>query len=440
MNNLALRVFWTNSPMPVNQKIANPDVVLNVPFGNVLVINTGGSGAPVRSVNTKTGHVVLTAEDVGADPIGTATNIQTQLENQLNTVKTLAETNQLRLTTKVDQHDFDLTKVEVENNRVALLNKADLTALAMLTALINTKADQVYVQEQIANLVNGDQSIINAIQEISSALQDNEDLLEALDYTVANRVRFDIATQALTALQKSNARANIGAEEVGTAALLVAQITVQSIGAATAAQGAKAQTALQSADVAPVALSGLFSSLAGQNKIFDVVYSAYVDGANSVITATDSLGVMLGKLQAQIKNNSSGWDWVNITQIGTMFDTSSNYQFAQEHFINGVGGVWFCIKDNTLYMKALFKVIGNVNGTGQRLFTVTNLAYKPKFGASNLFVVRSSAGSIDDLSGAGLNQLIFSYRNGTTNMYFSSQQSLSNGGVYMIPATAIGFI
>ncbi|MEG2263723.1 MAG: hypothetical protein RSC68_05080 [Acinetobacter sp.] len=440
MNNLALRVFWTNSPMPVNQKIANPDVVLNVPFGNILIVNTGGGAAPVRSVNTKTGHVVLTAEDVGADPIGSANFVKTQLQDQINTVKTLAETNQLRLTTKVDQHDFDLTKVEVENNRVALLNKADLTALAMLTALIDTKADQVYVQEQIANLVNGDQSIINAIQEISSALHDNEDLLEALDYTVANRVRFDIATQALTALQKSNARANIGAEEVGTAALLVAQITVQSIGAATAAQGAKAQTALQSADVAPVALSGLFSSLAGQNKIFDVVYSAYVDGANSVITATDSLGVMLGKLQAQIKNNSSGWNWVNITQIGTMFDTSSNYQFAQEHFINGVGGVWFCIKDNMLYMKALFKVIGNVNGTGQRLFTITDLAYKPKFGASNLFVVRSSAGSIDDLSGAGLNQLIFSYRNGTTYMYFSSQQSLSNGGVYMIPATAIGFI
>lgn len=438
MNNLALRVFWTNSPMSVNQKITNPDVVLNVPFGNVLFVNTGGGA--VRSVNTKTGHVVLTAEDVGADIAGTANTIKDQLNQEISSVKILAEINQLRLTSKVDQHDFDLTKIDVENNRLALLNKADLTALAMLTALIDTKADQVYVQEQIANLVNGDQSILNAIQEISSALQESEGLLDALDYTVANRVRFDIATQALTALQKNNARTNIGAEEVGTAALLVAQVTVQSIGAATAAQGAKAQTALQSADVAPVALSGLFNSLSGQNKIFDVVHSAYADGTNSVITAADSLGVMLGKLQAQIKNNSGSWNWVSINQIGTMTDLASNYTFAQEHFIDGVGGVWFCIKDNFLYMKALFKVIGNVNGTGQRLFTVTNLAYKPKFGASNLFVVRSSAGSIDDLSGAGLNQLIFTYRNNAVGMQLSSQQALSNGGVYMIPVTAIGFI
>lgn len=49
MNNLALRVFWTNSPMPVNQKIANPDIVLNVPFGNVLIVNSGG-GAVQQNV------------------------------------------------------------------------------------------------------------------------------------------------------------------------------------------------------------------------------------------------------------------------------------------------------------------------------------------------------------------------------------------------------
>lgn len=172
-------------------------------------------------------------------------------------------------------------------------------------------------------------------------------------------------------------------------------------------------------------------------RVLNTLLTGLVAGSTTEIAATDNVITALQKLQAQIKNN---WNWVSITQIGAMFDTASNYQFAQEHFINGVGGVWFCIKDNTLYMKALFKVIGNVNGTGQRLFTITNLAYKPKFGASNLFVVRSSAGSPDDLSGAGLNQLIFSYRNATTYMYFSSQQSLSNGGVYMIPVTAIGFI
>ncbi|WP_336033415.1 hypothetical protein [Acinetobacter bereziniae] len=330
MNKIALRVFWTNSPMPIQQKVKTPDVVIDVPFGNVLILNTGTGVAPVQSVNTKTGHVVLNAEDVGADQKGSAITVKQQLSQEIQQVKTLAETNQLNLTQKVDLHDFEITQEQVEANRLAILSKADITALSMLATLVNTKADQVYVQEQIANLVNGDQSIINAIQEITKALEENEGLLEALDYTVANRVRFDIATQALTALQKSNARVNIGAEEIGTAALLISKITVQSIGAATAAQGNKADTALQSADVAPVALSGLFNSLNGQNKIFDVVHSAYQIGSNSALLATDTLGQMLGKLQAQI-NNGSKAEWVRADTIGT-FNTSSGFGHGQ---ING---------------------------------------------------------------------------------------------------------
>ena len=235
----------------------------------------------------------------------------------------MAETNQLNISKKADQLDLERTNQQVELNRLNLLNKADLTAISLLMTLIETKADQVYVQEQIANLVNGDQSIINAIQEISTALKENEDLLEALDYTVANRVRFDIANQALTALQKNNARTNIGAEESGTAALLIAQITAQTLGAATALQGSKADTALQSADVAPVALSGQFISLGGQNKIYDVVHSAYADGVNTVITASDTLGQILGKLQAQIKALSQPKvvNWIDVKSIA-VFSTS----------------------------------------------------------------------------------------------------------------------
>ena len=313
--NIALKAFWSNSPMPINHKIKNPDIILNVDLGTVLLLNTGGA---VKSVNEKTGHVVLTAVDVSADPLGSAETVKTQLENQIKPVQILAEVNQLNLTKKADQSELEKTQIKVEENRLTLLNKADLTAISLLTTLIDTKANQFYVQEQIANLVNGDQSIINAIQEIATALNENENLLEALDYTVANRVRFDIANQALTVLQKFNARTNINAEESGTAAILIAQITVQSIGAATIAQGLKANTALQSGDVAPVALSGLFSSLSGQNRIFDVVHSAYVLGANSAIAANDALGVMLGKLQAQINSKAIEPIWVKASQVGTI--------------------------------------------------------------------------------------------------------------------------
>lgn len=366
MKNIALKVFWSNSPMPILQKIKKPDITLDIPFGNILLVNSGTVvDSPVKSVNQKIGHVILTATDVSADPMGSANTVKEYLDNKISTVKNLAETNQLNLTKKLDLHNFEITKDQVELNRIALLNKVDLTALAILTTLINTKADQQYVQEQIANILNSDQAMISAIHEISTALAESEGLLEALDYTVANRVRFDVATQALTALQKSNARSNIGAEENGTASLLISQITAQSLGAATAAQGLKANTALQSADVAPVALSGLFSSLGSQNKIFDVVHSAYVDGANAAISASDTLGQMLGKLQAQIKANSSGSkpiNWIDLKTIAT-FHTSVYLPNTTLKIANINGELW---------MKGSFQITAQITAGTDPIFTIPN--------------------------------------------------------------------
>ena len=308
--NISLKVFWNNEPLPLEGITKPSQVIVQVPFG-VLITDPAYSPIDnvVTSVNGKSGLVTLMAKDI---TIESGLSVEEKLADTIDT-----ETNRLNLLKKADVVDLEATQEKVELNRLALLSKADITALAMLATLVDTKADQQYVNEQIAAILDGDEAIIASIQEISNALAENDDLLEALEYTVANHVRFDVATQALTSLQKSNARTNIGAEEIGVAAMLVAQVTVQSIGAATAAQGAKANTALQSADIAPVALSGLFSALLGQNKIFDVVYSAYVEGASSAITVTDTLGQMLGKLQAQIKSNPKV-EWVRADQVGVV--------------------------------------------------------------------------------------------------------------------------
>ncbi|QQC82985.1 hypothetical protein I9054_012125 [Acinetobacter bereziniae] len=352
MNNIALRVFWTNSPMPIQQKVKTPDFVLDVPFGNVLIVDTGTVIAPVQSVNNKTGHVVLNADDVDADQKGSANTVKQLLSQEIQQVKTLAETNQLNLSQKVEIDDFDITQEQVELNRLAILSKADIQALAQLALLVDTKADQSYVKEQIANLVGSAPEELDTIYELVEALQAGSNLLESLNEGVAIRVRFDIATQALTEIQKQNARTNIGAEKLGTAQEIVSRITAQSLGAATAAQGAKADTALQSADVAPVALSGLFSSLTGQNKIFDVIHNAYQIGSNSTIVATDTLGQMLGKLQAQI-NSGSKVEWVNGRSIGTWFESStidSSRSYLEFARINGdiwIRGEIFPISNQT---------------------------------------------------------------------------------------------
>ncbi len=235
------------------------------------------------------------------------------IQNQVNDVLTLAQTNELKISTKADQLDLETTQIQVENNRLAILTKADIQSLALLAQLVDTKADQSYVNQQIADLVGSAPEALNTIYELAAAIQNDQSLIDSLNQSVANRVRFDISTQALTDIQKQNARTNIGAEQLGTAQQLVSQITVASLGAATAAQGAKADTALQSADVAPVALTGLFSSLSGQNKIFDVVFNAYAIGTNTALNASDTLGQMLSKLQGQI--SAIAPTWVNVNTL-----------------------------------------------------------------------------------------------------------------------------
>ncbi len=343
------------------------------------------------------------------------------MNDKISSVRTLSETNQLNISKKADQLDLEQSNQQVELNRLSLLQKADLTALAMLSMLIDTKADQNYVNQQIANILNNDQEMIATINEISTALQQNEDLLEALDYTVANRVRFDVASQALTALQKSNARTNIGAEEVGTASLLIAQITTATIGAATTAQGKKADTALQSADVAPVALSGLFSSLGGQSKLFDVVYSAYALGANSVISATDSLGQMLGKLQAQIDALKSGAVWVPASSIGVFNENTFSYaksmdgkftskiEFARIDgllWIRGSFNVKVAQQDTVVTIKDdRYKCLIGQDYMGSSVFSVLHTVQERRDSTGN-FSFRSTNRVYDSASAVGVDQLI----------------------------------
>ncbi len=276
-----------------------------------------------NSINSSAGNNDTFLYGLYHDPAKQFTGGYMSLEHvqRLQAVESLAQVNNLNLGDKADVVEVEGIAAQAETNRLALLTKADINALATLTTLVGTKADQSYVNDQIANLVGTDGQVLAAIQAIADELANAEGILEALDQTVANRVRFDVATQALTSLQKYNARTNIGAEEVGTAAMLVAQVTVASIGAATAAQGAKADTALQSGDVAPVALSGNYADLIGRptlptntdglnegtsNQYFTSarVRAALMTGISfataTAVLATDGLLVAVGKLQAQI--------------------------------------------------------------------------------------------------------------------------------------------
>ncbi|MPW44729.1 hypothetical protein [Acinetobacter guerrae] len=382
MTNLGIRVFWENSPIPLDSDVSPSEVSARLPLGVLITdpVNIGGTGA-VNSVNGKTGTVVLNASDVNAEPSGSVASAKIALESEIESVRTLAQTNELKISTKTDQADFEQAQQQIEQNRLALLTKADIQALALLSQLVDTKADQAYVNQQIANLVGSAPEALNTIYELADAILNEQSIIETLNQSVANRVRFDVATQALTEIQKENARTNIAAEKLGTAQQLVSQITAQSLGAATAAQGAKADTALQSADVAPVALSGLFSSLSGQSKIFDVVFSAYAIGTNTALAATDTLGQMLGKLQAQINAKATEPVWVDIKSItGTVLATQ----------IDNTGTLIEVAKINgNLWLRGKVSIVGQISSNGL-FFTLNNSDWKIQIVPYGLSTTRNS--------------------------------------------------
>ena len=253
-----------------------------------------------------------------ADALATSQALATKATTvQLNEVKALAESNELKVSTKAEQSSVDNLSATVTAQGQTLLTKADIAALATLAQLVDTKADQAYVISEIARITGNAPAALDTLAEIAEQLGNDQTQINNLLNQIGNRVRFD-AAQALTTTQQNQALSNINAEKAGTAATLVGAITPASIGAATSAQGTKADTAIQSADLAPVALSGSFSDLVNKSSLFNLVYSAYAIGSNSIIAATDTLGQMLGKLQGQISANS--------TAISTKADATSTLQ------------------------------------------------------------------------------------------------------------------
>lgn len=211
--------------------------------------------------------------------------------SQLNEVKALAEVNELKLNDKVDQPEFDSLKANV-------LTKADKAELQVLVQLVGTLASQDYVLEQINGILGGVSSAYDTLKEIADKLQLDDNQFAAILTALGNRLRID-APQSLTTAQQQQGRDNLNAEAKGVAAGLIAAITPASIGAATSDDGQKARSALQSGDVAPVALSGSFSDLVNKSSLFNLVYSAYALGSNTAILATDTLGQMLGNCKVK---------------------------------------------------------------------------------------------------------------------------------------------
>lgn len=362
--NILLNIFWSNEPIGVDKNSGAEPILVQLPLGVMIREPSTPNDKLVYSVNSKTGEVILTPIDIGAAS-----------ETDLANVKHLAEINQLNIGGKADQQQVDLLVEKTDATEIEVGKKASLVELQQLTTEVSTKATKQFVLEEIAKIIDSAPESLDTLAELAAAITEDKTILDALNIAVANRVRFDVNNQGLTDIQKANVLINIGAESVGVAQTLVNQVTPASIGAATKAQGTKADTALQSTDVAPVALSGSFSSLADQAKLFNVLFSAYQLGTNQALAATDTLGTMLGKLQAQVNANKA--EWVAIEDVG-IFDKNYHSYLTTNGVISKIE---LARINGNLWIRGVFRV---TLSNAPQLLTITDIRYKCKcFSAIN---------------------------------------------------------
>ena len=153
--------------------------------------------------------------------------------------------------------------------------------------------------------------------------------------------------------------------------------------------------------------------------------------SNAVVT-TDAILVAIGKLQSQINEMGSDvWNWVHYSEVG-IFGSC----FA-EYFINGIGGLYFCIKDNVLYVKGLITVTTSAS-TVQNIFVFQNADYyilKPDILNVNLQYFSAQRINLW-LTGS----LVYEYVKSGATYALKTTSSITAGHVFQILPTALCYV
>lgn len=155
--------------------------------------------------------------------------LQTRLQDAYTRVATEAKA----LRTLINNNAADLTALTTtaKTNLVAALNElqSEIDALtaasgAQINDASTTSTTETYsvakINDAIAVAINvlttGAPAALDTLDELSAALGDDANFASTVTTALGNRVRVDTAAQGLTALQKSNARTNIGTDITST--------------------------------------------------------------------------------------------------------------------------------------------------------------------------------------------------------------------------------
>ena len=313
---ISVELLWSNDPLPINEIIENPTVVVNLPIGGTII----------------TSNVTQSYVD-DQDAL-----LQTQID------------------AKSDQADLDQTNAQVELNRLSILTKADIADLSMLAQLVDTKADTTIVNQSLslkADLVGG---VVPAVQLPSFV----DDVLEYANLTLFPVVGESGKIYVADDVNKTYRWSGTQYVEIGGGGVALGETS------STAYRGDRGKIAYDHSLSQGNPHNTTTSEINEGTKLFfteprvrQTVLTGLDTSTATPALATDQLLAAIGKLQAQI-NNIAPPTWVSAASIGTTHSSFVNAQFAK---INGL--LWIRGYCNT----------GPTIPAGTTLFLLTNPSY-----------------------------------------------------------------
>lgn len=321
--NIALKVFWNNNPIPFSDKIKNPDVVINVPFGAMITHPSYNGG--IYSVNGKTStNIILNAQDVGAAS-------EEIVEKQIDT-----------LNSALDQFYTSLSEeIDTKSNS------------ASVTQLLSTKAD----------LVDG---VIPAAQLPSFV----DDVLEFQQWSLFPALGESGKIYLDTTENKAYRWSGTTYVAIGGGGVALGET------AATAYRGDRGKAAYDHSLSQGNPHNTTTSDINEGSKLYFTesrVQSTLISGLTNQpaesIQVNDQVITALGKLQAQLDLNSkSSFEWINIKLINNI---SLGY-FVESNSTE----IELALVDDQLWMRGYLQLSFAPYATYNEILTVSNNKYK----------------------------------------------------------------
>lgn len=264
--------------------------------------------SPVNSVNGKNGTILLTAEDVGADPLGSAQAVQENVDAEIK-----PQIDELRA-------DVDLIQPQLESLSDNKLDKVD------------------YVQHFLD--VFSSKAALDAAHPTAQA-GDSADIDSGSGFDVMRAI-WDDSDQQWVIREVNNAQNTDQVSEGNTNLYFKAErVLATLLGGFSPVNAAinAADSIIQGLSKAQGQISNIISTFAAN--VRSTLLTGLVTTDNSNVTSADSVLSAIGKLEAKSQTSGTAITWVDIASlVNTQFWAGINLSQTKIEFAKIDGNIW----------------------------------------------------------------------------------------------------